>query len=189
MTTKIKITYSVQGSVQEMDMYIGNPKDDAPHPLHYQNKWLEDTKNASVSKDLMDSIAKLYQLSKKNNANFEELLSYAMESSIINEKNGLGLKKKVDLTKSAEEYLKKYEPSINEEKKTFTQKEEEKKEIILENKNIKKEVKKSIYQEDDDLLGDNALNTKTNKKDFSNELKKNENENTSSIYGEDDDLL
>lgn len=192
MVTKIKVTYSEQGSIQEMNMYVGKPKDDSPHPLHYQNKWLESTKNASVSKDLMDSIAKLYTLAKKNNADFEELLSYALESSSINEKNGLGLKKKVDLTKSAEEFLKKYESHSSQENKTFVQKEEEKKKTessYNENQNIKEDNQKSsIYTEDADLF-DTSINIKNQNSNPKNESKKNENLSNSNVYTGDEDLL
>ncbi len=57
-------------------VYIGNPEPEH-HPLHFQSEWLSKVRGGTISKEVMDSITKLYELSKKNHIPFEELCVYA----------------------------------------------------------------------------------------------------------------
>ncbi len=77
------------GNVQApFTVYVGSPEPQH-HPLHFQAEWLTKTRGGTVNKDIMDSISKLYELSKKNNIDFEELCVFAFNNEETTD-SGLG---------------------------------------------------------------------------------------------------
>lgn len=67
------------------DVYIGNPKD-GHHPLQHQSGWLSKERGGTIPPEVMESFAKLLDLSKKHDVSFEELCVYALQAA--NEKDG-----------------------------------------------------------------------------------------------------
>lgn len=58
-------------------IYIGEPEP-LHHPVHFQNEWLSKHRNGTIPPEIMDSIAKLHELAKKNNVSLEDLCVYAL---------------------------------------------------------------------------------------------------------------
>lgn len=67
-------------------IYVGRPEL-KHHPLHFQSDWISKNRGGSIPNDVMDSIGKLFELSKKNKVSFEELCVYALESEDIKKAN------------------------------------------------------------------------------------------------------
>jgi hypothetical protein len=61
-------------------LYIGNPAPQSPHPLNFQNKWLNEKRGGNIPPAIMDSFAKLLQIAKKNCVSFSELCSYVIDN-------------------------------------------------------------------------------------------------------------
>ena len=62
------------------DIYIGAPEG-VHHPLHFQADWLSKERGGTIPQELMDAIAKLNDLSKKNGVLLPELCVYALGSA------------------------------------------------------------------------------------------------------------
>jgi hypothetical protein len=77
MVKKFSVPCDFGGVTSPFTIYIGNPEP-LHHPLHFQAEWLSKHRGGTIPSDVMDSIAKLYELSKKNNVSFEELCVYAL---------------------------------------------------------------------------------------------------------------
>ena len=84
MVKKFTVPCNFGGTVAPFTIYIGDPEN-THHPLHFQAEWLGKNRGGNIPGDVMESIAKLYELSKKNNVSFEELCVYAIsdESDIM----------------------------------------------------------------------------------------------------------
>ncbi len=68
-------------------IYIGEPEPQH-HPLHFQAEWLSKNRGGTIPGDIMESISKLYELSKKNNVSFEELCVYALDDGSATYEDG-----------------------------------------------------------------------------------------------------
>jgi hypothetical protein len=79
---KFTVPCNFGGKQAPFTIYIGLP-DMKHHPLHFQSEWLSKNRGGSISGDVMDSISKLFELSKKNRVSFEELCVYALTSEDI----------------------------------------------------------------------------------------------------------
>ncbi len=77
---KLTIPCTFGGEKHPVDFYIGAPKADN-HPIQNQSHWLSSERGGNVPSDIMDSLQRLHDLSKKNHVPFEELCSYAIESA------------------------------------------------------------------------------------------------------------
>ena len=77
MVKKFSVPCNFGGAKSPFTIYIGDPKTEN-HPLQFQAEWLSKNRGGSIPSEVMDSIAKLYALAKKNNVNFEELCVYAL---------------------------------------------------------------------------------------------------------------
>ena len=65
---------------QPVDFYVGEPKADN-HPIQNQSHWLSSERGGTVPAEIMDSLKRLHELSKKNHVPFVDLCSYAIESA------------------------------------------------------------------------------------------------------------
>ena len=74
---KFTINCDFGGQMAPFTIWIGQPKDDH-HPLHFQAEWLSNAKGGTIPGEVMDAIAKLQDLAKKNNVSLEELCVYAL---------------------------------------------------------------------------------------------------------------
>ena len=74
---KFTIPCAFGGSTAPFGIYIGDPEPQH-HPIHFQSEWLTKHRAGVIPSKIMDSIASLYELAKKNNVSFEELCVYAL---------------------------------------------------------------------------------------------------------------
>lgn len=81
MVKKFTVNCDFGGQKHPVTLYIGDPSPDS-HPLGFQGKWLSKERGGSIPSEIMDSFAKLKEISEKNRVPFEELCSY-----VINEIN------------------------------------------------------------------------------------------------------
>jgi len=81
MVKKFSVPCNFGGGKAPFTVYIGDPKPDS-HPLHFQAEWLAKVRGGQIPPEVMESIAKLYDLAQKNNVNFEELCAYALSDEI-----------------------------------------------------------------------------------------------------------
>lgn len=77
---KFTIECDFGGQKAPFAVYIGDPEPNH-HPLHFQANWLSKERGGSIPGDVMDSIQKLFDLSKQNKVSFEELCAYTLGSS------------------------------------------------------------------------------------------------------------
>ena len=83
---KFSVPCNFGGTQAPFTIYIGSPEL-KHHPLHFQAEWLSKARGGVIPGDVMDSISKLYELSKKNNVSFEELCVYALNNEDSNNSN------------------------------------------------------------------------------------------------------
>jgi hypothetical protein len=74
---KFSIPCDFNGVQAPFTIYIGDPEP-KHHPLHFQADWLSRERGGTIPSNVMDSVAKLKDLSEKNNVSFEELCVYAL---------------------------------------------------------------------------------------------------------------
>lgn len=78
---KFTIVCDFQGGAKApFDFYVGTPEPEH-HPIQFQAGWLGSAKGGTPPADIMESLQKLYTLSKENNMDFEELCFYAMSTA------------------------------------------------------------------------------------------------------------
>ncbi|MBL6785025.1 MAG: DUF2610 domain-containing protein [Rickettsiales bacterium] len=77
---KLAIPCSFGAQSHSVDFYVGQPKIDK-HPIQNQSSWLSSNRGGSVPGNVMDSLEKLHDLSKKNRVNFAELCEYAVTTA------------------------------------------------------------------------------------------------------------
>lgn len=77
---KFSINCDFGGQMSPFTIYIGQPEQ-GHHPLHFQADWLSKQRGGTVPAEVMDAIAKLKDLSEKNNVSLEELCVYALGSA------------------------------------------------------------------------------------------------------------
>lgn len=74
---KFTINCDFGGQMAPFTIYIGKPKE-GNHPLDNQAKWLADNRGGTIPGEVMEAVAKLQELAKKNNVSLEELCVYAL---------------------------------------------------------------------------------------------------------------
>ena len=77
---KFTIPCNFGGTKSPFTVYIGEPEA-KHHPLHFQADWLSKERGGSIPPEIMDSLAKLKELSDKNGVPFEDLCTYALEAA------------------------------------------------------------------------------------------------------------
>jgi hypothetical protein len=77
---KFNITCTFGSVKAPVSVYIGNPEV-KHHPLHFQAEWLSKERGGTIPTEIMESLAKLKELSEKNGVPFEELCAYALEAA------------------------------------------------------------------------------------------------------------
>ena len=77
---KLTIPCNFGNQRSPVDFYVGSPKADN-HPIQNQSHWLSSDRGGVVPSEIMDSLQRLHDLSKKNKVPFEELCMYAIESA------------------------------------------------------------------------------------------------------------
>ena len=75
---KFSINCDFGGQISPFDFYIGQPEA-THHPIKFQSDWLSKERGGTVPAEVMDAIAKLKDLSIKNDVSLEELCEYALE--------------------------------------------------------------------------------------------------------------
>jgi hypothetical protein len=74
---KFTVPCAFGGATAPFSIYIGEPEVQH-HPVHFQSEWLSKHRGGVIPSTVMDSIARLHDLAKKNNVSFEELCVYAL---------------------------------------------------------------------------------------------------------------
>ena len=74
---KFSIPCDFNGQKSPFTIYVGNPRHDH-HPIFFQSDWLSKERGGTVPQEVMDSLAKLKDLSEKNGVSFEDLCVYAL---------------------------------------------------------------------------------------------------------------
>ncbi|SHN36194.1 DUF2610 domain-containing protein [Actinacidiphila paucisporea] len=74
---KFTIPCDFGGVKAPFNIYIGEPSPDK-HPIQYQAAWLSRERSGTIPAEVMDSFAKLHEISKENGVSFEELCVYAL---------------------------------------------------------------------------------------------------------------
>lgn len=100
MVKKFTANCSFGGRTAPVTLYVGNPSNGV-HPLNFQSKWLSDIKGGTIPSNIMDSFAKLAEISQKNKVSFEELCSYVIEELKANSTLEKDQKKASEFTDSA----------------------------------------------------------------------------------------
>lgn len=95
MTKYFSIPCTFNGGIEQSVLFsIGAPNPDY-HPIHFQSSWLSSVKGGVVPPEIMDSIAKLYELAKKHDVSFEELCFYAINVANGSQDNNNGVFSKI----------------------------------------------------------------------------------------------
>jgi len=77
---KFNITCTFGAVKAPVTVFIGKPEMNH-HPVHFQAEWLTKERGGSIPSEIMESLAKLKELSDKNGVPFEELCTYALEAA------------------------------------------------------------------------------------------------------------
>ncbi len=77
--TKINVPCAFGGQASEVAIFVGSPEQ-KHHPIHFQSKFIQDTRGGVIPKSVIDALEKLQKLSIENGVPFEELCKYAIES-------------------------------------------------------------------------------------------------------------
>ncbi len=74
---KFTVPCDFGGQKSPFTIYIGDPEANH-HPLNFQSNWLSKDRGGTIPPEVMDSIAKLRDISVQNNVSFEDLCVYAL---------------------------------------------------------------------------------------------------------------
>lgn len=77
MVKKFTANCDFGGQKSPVDLYVGNPQGGS-HPLAFQSKWLATAKRGTIPPEIMNSFAKLVEISEKNRVPFEDLCEYVI---------------------------------------------------------------------------------------------------------------
>jgi len=102
---KLSIPCSFGPQNHSVDFYVGQPKEDK-HPIQNQSSWLSSARGGSVPDNVMQSLEKLHELSRKNRVNFADLCEYAVGTAGDNN----AVEQQQDNTKQIEEQPKAMTP-------------------------------------------------------------------------------
>jgi len=99
------------GGSSPVTLYIGHPFKDT-HPLAFQNKWLSN-RGISIPSNVMESFAKLMEISEKNNLPFTELVDYVIKEVELGKSLRDDSKKATEISQTTKEELKESTQKIN----------------------------------------------------------------------------
>lgn len=74
---KFSVPCDFEGVKSPFTIYVGSARADH-HPLHFQADWLSKERGGTIPTEVMESLSKLQELARKNNAKFEDLCVYAL---------------------------------------------------------------------------------------------------------------
>ena len=114
MVKKFTANCDFGGQKAPVTLYIGNPAKGS-HPLGNQSKWLSENRGGNIPGNIMESFAKLQELSEKNKVPFEELCEYAIKE--LNAQNELQKQVKKSSELSASNVKKSAEAQVSPIKK------------------------------------------------------------------------
>ncbi len=91
MVKKLTVNCSFKNGVAPIVFYVGESAQES-HPIQFQSQWLAKEYGGKVPKEIMDSLQKLKEISKKNRVSFVELCNYVFkevnaEKEIVGERN------------------------------------------------------------------------------------------------------
>lgn len=78
--TKFTVPCDFNGIKAPFTFYAGSPEP-KHHPIEHQANWLMKERGGSVPQEVMESLAKLKELSEKNGVPFQELCDYAFTAA------------------------------------------------------------------------------------------------------------
>lgn len=78
---KFTINCEFGGTVAPFTIYIGKPEE-KHHPIQFQAKWLSDNRGGNIPAEVMDGLSKIKDIAEKNNVDFEELCTYALQAAL-----------------------------------------------------------------------------------------------------------
>ena len=99
------------GVSSPVTLYIGHPFKDS-HPLAFQNRWLSN-RGVSIPENVMESFAKLMEISEKNNLPFTELVDYVIKEVELGKSLRDDSKKATEISKTTKEELKESTQKLN----------------------------------------------------------------------------
>jgi len=108
MTSKFTVPCDFSGNKSPVTFYVGDAKQ-YEHPIGFQSKWLAEERGGTVPKELMDSLAKLKEISDKHKVNFEELCAYVIEEI----ESAAVVQERVDVVMKIQSKIKKKRDLIN----------------------------------------------------------------------------
>jgi hypothetical protein len=76
----MSIVCNFNGVKAPQSFIIGYPEENH-HPIHFQSNFIAKNRGGNVPPDMMESIQKLYDLSKKNGVDFLEICKYAISAA------------------------------------------------------------------------------------------------------------
>jgi translation initiation factor 2B subunit (eIF-2B alpha/beta/delta family) len=100
MVKKFTVPCDFSGKKFPITFYVGDAVV-GNHPIGFQSKWLSDERGGTVPKELMDSLAKLKEISDQNKVSFEELCAYVIDEINITNANSATKEKKKKLSSEA----------------------------------------------------------------------------------------
>ena len=74
---KFSVPCNFGGASSPFSIYIGDPEKEH-HPLHFQAEWLTNHRGGAISPKVMESVASLHEIAKRNNVSLEDLCVYAL---------------------------------------------------------------------------------------------------------------
>lgn len=74
---KFSIPANFNGQISNFTIYIGEPESNH-HPIHFQSTWLSKERGGVIPAEIMNSIGKLHEISKKNKVSLEDLCVYSL---------------------------------------------------------------------------------------------------------------
>ncbi|XVN42232.1 MAG: DUF2610 domain-containing protein [Candidatus Rickettsia vulgarisii] len=83
---KFSVNCDFNGQVAPFTIYIGQPEP-GHHPLHFQAWFVSEQRGGTIPAEVMDAVAKLQELAKKNKVLLEELCVYALGSAQEEDEN------------------------------------------------------------------------------------------------------
>lgn len=83
---KFSVNCDFNGQVAPFTIYIGQPEP-GHHPLHFQAWFVSEQRGGTIPAEVMDAVAKLQELAKKNKVLLEELCVYAIGSAQEEDEN------------------------------------------------------------------------------------------------------
>jgi hypothetical protein len=78
MVKKFTANCDFGGQKSPVTLYVGNPSPGS-HPLNFQSKWLASFRRGVIPSEIMDSFAKLAEISERNRVPFEDLCDYVIQ--------------------------------------------------------------------------------------------------------------